>query len=269
MNHIQPGSASAHSSSRLRVLGLLLGMAVHTASAQLVEVSADIKVTNFRESASGPAVETHWGFSTSCLLGTNSWLIKDNALRNSKQCWWFTGSNIVLHCRVTKEPLVQDIRDALNWGSDNVLGLRDLHWRTTLSNVYPSTNGCPPVIRGPCLTWLAFCSGPFLRTAGRKIPAPLYRFLGEDYSDKTLVFDDSAGLPRRVEFYTTDTNLLCRYEVTQSTNRWGRTFPLEFQVTLYHELTWKRRSRAVGKVTSISKAERFEVPAEVRTVLGQ
>ena len=248
------------------------------ASAQFVEVSAHITVTDWRTPATGPTIETHWGFSARCLLGTNCWLIEDNASRNSRHCWWFTGSNVVMHGVITKEPLAQDFRDARDWLLVNLLGrtppparliLGKLpHRGTMLNRVVPSSDGRPPLTMQP-LAWLAFCSGAFLTSAGREIPPPLYHFRDGGISDKTSTYAEVCGLPQRVEFYTSDDHLVCCYEVQQSTNLWGRTFPLEFTVTHYAEDTWKPRARAVGKVTAIRQADRFEVPAEVRTALGR
>jgi hypothetical protein len=113
------------------------------------------------------------------------------------------------------------------------------------------------------VAWLAFCSGSFLRTAGREIPAPLYHFRKEGGSDKTSSYDDAWGLPRRVEFCNSDDSLVCCYEVERSTNCCGGSFPLEFKVTQYNEDTWKPRARAVGKVTWIRKVQQFEVPTEL------
>lgn len=137
--------------------------------------------------------------------------------------------------------------------------------------------------------WLAFCSGKYLREAGRLIPNP-GREISEfsfGYRDKTRCFDDSLGLPASVELYadsaltrksvrdprvtrTTDPAyiellldpgspvldglLQVRYQVRASTNVLGWSVPLEFDLALYSRQPSEREpvARAKGLVTSIS-----------------
>ena len=141
------------------------------------------------------------------------------------------------------------------------------HVGTVWTNVFPKADGCPPHNMIPTLPWLAFCSGSALRSAGRELPTPLEgsSYYRDGRFDKSSTYDDLFGLPSRVEFYTREAELVSVYEVHESTNLLGITFPLEFSATQRNAL---KASLISGKVTSIRKTDRFEVPSEVRNVVG-
>lgn len=151
--------------------------------AQFLEVSAEINTTKWTTAAPGTRKEFHSSFSARCLAGTNRWIIKDNAGSNGRDIWCFTGSNIVKHTVITKEPIAQDLQQVRDWASTKLLGRQPKprpgpkmpHWREVWTNVFASINGCPPQTM-QSLPWLAFCSGHFLEDCGQG-NAPALPFL--------------------------------------------------------------------------------------------
>src|SRR6185295_648828 len=87
---------------------------------------------------------------------------------------------------------------------------------------------------GVGLPWLAFCSGTYLKRPHRRLPMP-GGWDKDVYFDKTVVFNDGFGLPKSVEFYRTDTRLSAKYQVEQSTNALGWSFPSQFSIIFYRE----------------------------------
>jgi len=118
--------------------------------------------------------------------------------------------------------------------------------------------------------WMAFCSGSFLKSEGRRIQLPFPTQIKEaDCSDRTQVFNDELGLPERVEVYRQDKDLVFAYAVVQSTNFAGWTIPVRFDVTQYDYLGQRPFWQGAGTVTSIRKASQPLVPLEVMEQMGQ
>ena len=242
-------------------------------SAQFVEVAADVTVTSWRNPTNGVTTERHRHYAARCVVGTDSWLIHDNAFRNALSDWWFTGSNIVYYSVVRKEPYAQDLEDARDWMSEKLLGraptakfARVPHLGQEFVQVLPSSDGGPPNIMVN-LPWLAFCSGSFLTNTGRQIPLPFNALPNIQTYDKTLTYAEPGGLPRRIEFRRSDQHLLGCYEVLQSTNFGGRTFPIEFALTVYDRETSRVTARVMGRVTAMKRLEQLDVPVEMRRAL--
>ncbi|MGH7971093.1 MAG: hypothetical protein ACREIC_20415 [Limisphaerales bacterium] len=131
-------------------------------------------------------------------------------------------------------------------------------------NIWSSSDGHPMADETVNIAWLAFCSGPYLRREGRRIPLVCDdgrhtpdRFA---YTDQTTVFPEALGLPRSVDLFMsrerylssvegfykgwgvhylpwmrravtniTEGALTFHFAVTATTNFLGRTFPLRFE----------------------------------------
>lgn len=112
-----------------------------------------------------------------------------------------------------------------------------------------------------------FCSGAFLKAEGRRIFPPFSdQTEPGGYQDETEVFDDALGLPRKIQIFTQDRNLLCAYKVLESTNVAGLTIPLRFVIEEYPSGSREGSElslQASGAVTSLRRTARPEVPREV------
>ena len=118
--------------------------------------------------------------------------------------------------------------------------------------------------------WLAFCSGSFFQTAARRIPLPIGVALPlrsvPSYFDTRSLFADTLGLPKRLELYTADKQLLCQYRVEHSTNLLGWNFPLKFSLMQYrlnNEDQLVPHGLVEGKVTSIDRTTEPQIPEDV------
>jgi hypothetical protein len=158
-------------------------------------------------------------------------------------------------------------------------------------HIEPSPDGAMLGNMGANIPWLAFCSGTYLKRSGRIIPFPVTVNGMDDpqafaYSDKTTCFDDTFGLPKLVEFFTSqklaaaslqnerltrnqrveqvrlennrtrisDGILRFRYEVTQETNFLGIAYPKEFSLVFYTispQGDAKRSGMGTGRLISI------------------
>ena len=114
------------------------------------------------------------------------------------------------------------------------------------------------------ISWLAFCSGSFLKSEGRRIQLPFPTQIKEaDCSDRTQVFNDELGLPERVEVYREDKDLVFLYAVGQSTNFASWNIPVRFDVMQYAYSDQMPVWRGAATLISISKATEPVVPPEV------
>jgi hypothetical protein len=117
---------------------------------------------------------------------------------------------------------------------------------------------------------MAFCSGSFLKSEGRRIQLPFLTQIKEtDCSDKTQLFNDELSLPERVEIYRHDKDLVFAYAVGQSTNFAGWTIPVRFDFAQYDYSGQKPAWRGAATVTSIREATQPLVPPEVMEQMGR
>jgi hypothetical protein len=221
--------------------------------AQYVEVSARIEGTSWPYSPSGEKTEHRRSYTTRCIFGTNLWCIEDDFPLNAKRTWWCTGTNIIGDTLITKDTPERAVPDPL--GPPPRLGERH-------TAVYGPTSSQP--LDGTAnLTWLAFCSGAFLKVEGRRLTPP---FPAPSASDHTQLLDGPPGLPKRVEIYSPEKELVCVYEVRQSTNFLAWTIPLQFEFTQYRARGHESPSpafHAVATVTSIQRGTEPRVPPDV------
>ncbi len=192
-----------------------------------------------------------------CIVGTNRWMIDDRK-DGGRRTYWFDGTN-----------LVDEHASAAQGGV----------WLTEISS---STDGNPgrPVRVTDRMTfdwsakayWLALCSGPCLKHAGRTIylPNDIWKenLAVPGWKDEVETFPDAFGLPKTVTLRATNGQVIFQYRAHATTNAFGATFPLEFYGVQYGkggaegwcvELTYKGRITAIEPASS----EDLAVPTEV------
>ena len=196
-------------------------------------------------------------------------------MRNATVTRWFTGSNLIEQTRVTAPaPLRDAARNLKLRSSTPPVGHQYIREHETadgnpgkpvrVGDLFPDATGK--------VCWLAFCSGPALKREGRRIPlpGPLWKqfFSGERFSDKTEVFDDSLALPRTIQLWEAEQQLLLNYQVRSSTNVLGWNIPLEFYLLQYNRASspgtnsLELHLAAKGRVTSIRPGSEPSIPKE-------
>lgn len=256
------------------LLSMLTMVATGGHAAENVEITAELISTY----PSGTTTN-QYSVTVTCVVRTNDWFIRGNFLRNGDAYFWLIGTNVVEHRVITDSLYLQRAKDFVSEkfpGRKPGRAIAGSYPRAgqTFTTVHPSPQG---QIAGGGIenaVWLAFCSGTYLKHDGRQIPMPLG--LPSDafeYSDKTIVFKDDFGLPKSVELYATNGQMVCEYKVLQATNFMGRSFPLKFCAAQFCErsapggVTVPSRSDLLGRVTSIRIGKQPEIPEEVRTEL--
>jgi hypothetical protein len=264
-----------------------------------VEIRAELELAAYQEdNTNSQAKLTPQTFSVVCLAGTNEWRVEEGWVQNSVQSWFFDGTNVYNGSRTTR-PMSKDMEAKIASITPHLAMVPFEQARSNLTiRVWPSIDGHPlgnPVVN---ITWLAFCSGTYLKRDGRLIPLPLDelhhtcdRFA---YTDKTQTFGDNFGLPRQIDLFLSKSLFVVseddfdkevffgnrytqytkkraeslpdgahtfHYEVTETTNLFGWDFPLKFQ------FFQKGRSfeqngdwfwRGSGRVTSIGPSTKPE-----------
>jgi hypothetical protein len=191
-------------------------------------------------------------------------------MKNARVEYWLVGTNVVERKVITSSMYLQQAKEII---SEKILRQKP---KSAIIHTYPRS-GETTVRARPWLepfgygleraVWLAFCSGHYLEQDGRQIPMPLGHFSkAGGYSDKTIVFKNDPGLPKDVQLYATDGQLVCEYEVLRVTNHHGRVFPLEFRL-IQHGSSARGSARVsgsktvlLGRVTSIRIGKRPAVP---------
>ena len=171
-------------------------------------------------------------------------MIEGNFALNAQETYWCTGTNIMLYTVVTSSS-----SERLQLMVQNQKAMAAMHpelpprpvptpvepkvgYRFTV--IIPSTDPNQLALGYDKVPWLAFCSGPFLHSDGRRVPLPIgvnpRASYSRNYSDTTSVFPDALGLPKRMELRTPDNHLLCEYTVQETTNVLGWSFPMRFKI---------------------------------------
>jgi hypothetical protein len=258
------------------ILSCCLIVAGPPAVAQFVELTAEIEVSEWRARD-----VTTWPTAIRCVVGTNSWQMEGDFSENARVTYWFTGTNIVEHHVVTKKLPDEPRRPGFPAFGSPAVGAQ---W----ARVFASTDGNPgqPVRQADRMTlvarvaWLAFCSGPCLKREGRTIfpPSDLWKELvsPEGFSDKTVTFGDSLGVPKTLDLYTSEGQPIVQYRVNSSTNVMDWEFPLEFYIAQYCPAPlpenprvttgtngWQLQFTARGRVTKAEVGAQPEIPSEV------
>ena len=245
----------------------------HCAAEQFVELTAEVAFDDldywlFKDRINNDPGGSHLmlpsvfttNFIMRCVVGTNTWMMEFNS-DNARTTYWFTGTNIIQHMVITK-----DIPGRPRMGE-------------RFTETYPSNDGNPgrpvrvPDIMGPgSICWMSFCSGTFLKRAGRQIfpPSSFWKqssLVNSGWSDKVIAFEDGLGLPKSLDLVATNNQPIFQYQVHKSTNVLGWNFPLEFFCVQYLPTGtnhWKLALTAKGRVISIKEAIKPEIPAVVQ-----
>jgi hypothetical protein len=254
---------------------IVLLLAVHRGAAQFVELNAEIETVTWDGHGKNPPSVNSFTYTARCVVGTNTWLIEGDFIRNAKATFWFTGTNIIERTVITHETpgaTTQRLSKVSGFAmSSPPVGRRN-------TRTFESADGNPgrPVRVADLLfepgrvAWLAYCSGSFLKRDGRHIPLP--RDLWKEYLppswetwEKTTVFEDELGLPERLVLYTGSNQPVLQYRATLSTNVLGWTFPLEFYLAQYKPAgsnAWELDFTAKGKITVIGEGTEPQIPTE-------
>jgi hypothetical protein len=261
---IQSGIAMKNAATKARSIALLVSALfwLQPVHAQYVEVSATIEGTSWPFSSSGQRAEHRRTYTTRCIFGTDLWFIEDDGPLNAKETWWCTGTNIIQRTVITME-------SPEHAGAPFLPGPRGppLHIGDTFVTVHRASEA-KPLTGIPNLTWLAFCSGSFLKAENRRLLPPFSaQGISGTTSDKTETFRDALGLPNRVEIYSPNDELICVYEVRQSTNFSGWNVPLQFEFTQFEARGSKAPERyyhALGTVRSVRYGTEPRIPSDLR-----
>lgn len=257
----------------LMLPGILIGLPLDVRAAEYAAIEVELNST--WESAN---TTNRHSITASCVVGPDDWFISGDFLKNARVDCWLIGTNVVEHRVVTSSMHLQRARDFV---SERILKQKA---RPPMLFSYPRAGTASTTVRSweepfgssqERLVWLAFCSESYLQLQGRQIPMPLGPPSdASGYSDRTVLFENESGLPKHVRFYTNDGRLIWEYEVLDSTNVFGRTFPLEFRL-LQHGLKNRggagtgSKSIVLGRVSSIRSGKQPELPEEVRKELEQ
>lgn len=210
---------------------------------------------------------------TRCVIGTNTWLIEPESDSYQKQTWLFNGTNLISQTLVIGYPSKHpELYERNHPGHEASIGQR-------FTNIvaFRDRNPFRPVRAADIpwsldtkISWLAFCSGSLLNREGRLLfpPSEFWKQrmdTASGFTDRTVVFQDDLGLPKRMELYTTSGQLAFEYSVLSSTNLLGWNVPLEFYLNQYGwpgSKEWRVYYTAKGKVTAISSPARSELPTD-------
>lgn len=203
-----PGSAE-RMTARIFAAIACVTISIHLVQAQqYVEVTAEMETLSYKlgEDLRQGTNPIRSRYSLVCTIGTNDWRIDTSRADHNGQ-WWFDGTNLYENLATTSHSSV---------------------------HVRSSNDGHPCGDLNVNLPWLAFCSGTYLKRPNRLIPFPLTNCRHAPdwfaYTDKTVTFGDTLGLPRYVDLYASDklfdasvTNGVFRGKRDPSTWRRGST----------------------------------------------
>ncbi len=282
------------SAAGMLVLSLLL--VSDTAIAQhYIELSAEIEINDwsywFFEDENGlsalngapKSIFTKLA-TVHCVVGTNTWMMEGRFRRNANVTRWFNGTNIMERGVITEGIPVATMK---RFSEFTGIAERAYGAGEQFTREYETSDGNPgrPMrvtdlmdLQGR-ICWLAFCSGSALKQEGRRLfpPSDLWKELvaaPSGFIDKVSVFDDGLDLPKSIELFTPQEQLIFQYQVRQSTNVLGWNFPLEFYLVQYrparlrtktspdqlHANSWELQLTAKGRVTSIKEGNASEIP---------
>ena len=232
---------------------------------EFFELSAEIETFAYQlKDTNGIAKAVPKLVKVKCITGLTGWSIEHDYV--TPQVWLSDGTNVML-------------RTEKQWATDS--GITKME----------SRDGLPLGEFGVNLPWLAFCSGTYLKRAGRSIALPcgILRHCPDRfaYTDVTTTFADELGLPRSVDLFTSKARFLAakaawdgehsfgdrytewnkktaanlqegllvfHYAVLESTNVLGRNFPTKFeffQTGRPYEQMGDWYCQGIGRVKSI------------------
>lgn len=266
----------------LVVILCCVGPGSRAAEAKYVEVTAEIEFSDWgywffsdnikpRSGETGPprANLSPQASTRRMVIGSDTWMMHGDI--PSQITRWFTGTNIVAHTFIPQRKAEGDAKED---SAGAATGMQ-------FTRIHESDDGNPgrPVRVADGMgfdvpakvCWLAFCSAPSLRHAGRTVfpPSDLWKESRLAYSgwlDKTEVFNDGLGLPKKITLFATNGQPVLQYQVHSSTNILGWNFPLEFYGVQYApEGTnqWTVHLTFKGRVTAIGVGTEPQIPPAV------
>jgi hypothetical protein len=218
---------------------LWLLCAFQCAEAQVVHLTAEIETASWNSEEPGVHIKT---WTTQCMVATNAWLITGGPFGSLQ---WASGTNSLGRAERTLE---------------SADGNPARPPRTMDALSVPGN-----------ISWLAFCSGPFLKRTGKGLPLPSgfwkeYLPASWQTSEKITVFEDELGLPERIVLYDKSQPVL-QYRATLTTNALGWTFPLEFYLAQYipaRSNAWDLELTAKGRIVAISEGAESQKTSHLR-----
>ena len=266
-----------------------------------VEITARLETLSYRlEDLQDGKSPIHRSYSVTCISGVNDWRI-DAPGKNGRQNWLFDGTNLYLNIMASNSvPKLNEGKPAYS-GSNSLQSSPQAPAAAGVVSsvhVFESHDGCPLDMQSVNISWLAFCSGSYLKRAGRLIPLPVVDLRhspdGFAYADKTETFEDEMGLPKSIDLLSSDVlfeasvksdvfegkhdvelwkrgamgfkwdlpdgTLRFHYAVTETTNFSGWNIPVKFEWFMYFYKggSAKQVPLGTGIVTSIRAAEKPE-----------
>jgi hypothetical protein len=272
---------------------ILLFCNFHAAAlgSQAVSISCEIEIIAYPEPdhpRQERREERRRKYFAEIITSTNEWSIYTQGfLANAEERHYFDGTNVYKSLRITKQMPQPTLTPGKPYMTSPSPDDGDIHV-AIIPGDHPLDN------MGVNIPWLAFCSGAYLRKPGRIIPkpAPVVRASPDafGYLDKTIIFEDSLGLPRSVELYTsraqaerglddprisrrfdretaladlgTEGSTVVRYSVEKYTNFLAWSIPTEFSLTQFRSGTNREAIPYVGFVGKVTSLAMALVPAD-------
>jgi hypothetical protein len=244
----------------------LLLLASSARAQPYVEITAELELLAYRpQMTNTPGNSGSRSVSLVCVTGGKEWRIDHDYIKNGQEAWYFDGTNLLNTSRIT-QPMSEKARELVAKTSGLAVVSFEQAKSNLSIRVWDSQGGLPLGDPAVNVAWLAFCSGSYLKRDSRLIPLPLDtlrhtrdRFA---YTDKTETFPDGLGLPRTVDLFLSKKLFIAseqdfdreaffgdrytkftlrtaetleegapmfHYEVTESTNAFGGTWPLQFK----------------------------------------
>ncbi len=198
---------------------LLLLIPLARGADQFIELTAEIEMNDWdacfffdgqgrwpaREAAPSLFTVNH---TRHCVVGTNTWMVAATSERG-RSTYWFTGTNVISNFLVARQPPQGERKGLSRPGFPAATSLPTGEHFTVIAESSDGNPGRPGGVADLMsfdvpsrICWLAFCSGPALNRAGRKLypPSDLWKESGIYYygwADQTSVFSDDLKLPRQ------------------------------------------------------------------------
>lgn len=215
-------------------------------------------------------------YEVRCLVGKNEWLVAGTFRGRDPVTYWFTGTNIIEQV-VGAAPGRQEVRQ----GREGVVHIwqespRGLRLVTTRTESVDGNPGRPryqtDLMPAPAaLAWLAFCSGRLLsQEPCTLLPVgDLWKQVMpvSSFRNHAEFFENKFNLPKRVDLFTPEGQLVFQYHGLLTTNLLGWEFPREFRFAQYRPMRlpeqrtfstnhWEIDFLARGVVKSLGPAKR-------------
>jgi len=274
----------------LSVLMFFVAVPLSVQAQAYIKVEGEIELVSYQaRDTNGNQTQRRRVYPFKCTVGSDQWRIENEFPKNAKEVWQFDGTNVYRSIQVTKR---LDIAQRPGYPA---LAPFDQAKSNLTVSVMPSPYGHPLGDLGVNIPWLAFCSASYLKS-GQAMPLPTdvipYKADSFAYSNRIRMFDDGYGLPQAMDLMTcrscytnslVDVRLMrterlqqaivqgppsfedgivkFHYEVTKSTNVFGRDIPIQFEYIDYKPDStniWREYVGGKGKVSSITSASAIE-----------